>query len=210
MENNKTHLFDSIFSTIENLDLNSVSEKRKQLLQPLIEYIQDKQEREEDIRLNFICTHNSRRSHLSQIWAQTLASYFNIKNVYCYSGGTEATAMFPVVGDTLINSGFSINRLSEESNPVYAIKFGDNFNPIIAFSKTFDDGFNPKSHFAAIMTCNNADENCPFIPGAEKRIPVTYVDPKISDNTPKQKETYMERSLEIATELKYVFSNIKN
>jgi arsenate reductase len=159
--------------------------------------------------LNLICTHNSRRSHLSQIWAQTAAYYFGIKNVFCYSGGTEATAMFSKVAETLQNTGFKIQKLSEGNNPVYAIKFAQNQLPIIAFSKTYDDIFNPESSFAAIMTCSNADEGCPFIAGAEKRIPITFEDPKAFDNTPQQTAKYQERSLQIATELFYVFSQIK-
>ena len=201
-------MYQDIITTIENLEVTKISKERKLVLTPLIEYIQNKVNNSENINLNFICTHNSRRSHLSQIWAQTLAVFYSFNKVYCYSGGTEATAMFPVVAETLVNTGFNIKTLSEESNPVYSIKNGDNNPPIIGFSKTFDDEFNPKSNFAAIMTCNHADENCPLIAGAEQRIPVTYIDPKVSDNTPNQKQTYHERSIQIATEMKFVFSKI--
>ena len=58
------------------------------------------------------------------------------------------------------------------------------------------------------MTCDHASENCPIVPGAEKRISITYLDPKISDGTPEQKAVYEERSLQIATEMKYVFSQV--
>jgi arsenate reductase len=138
-----------------------------------------------------------------------MANHFNIENVFCYSGGTEATAMFPMVAETLTNIGFKINRLSEGKNPVYTIKYSENESPIICFSKTYDDAFNPQSEFAAIMTCSNADVGCPFIAGAEKRIPITFDDPKAFDHTPQQKEKYHERSIQIATELYYVFSQIK-
>ncbi|MBT8385668.1 MAG: protein-tyrosine-phosphatase, partial [Bacteroidia bacterium] len=139
----------------------------------------------------------------------TMASYFNIKNVYCYSGGTEATALFPKVAETLQNVGFKILKISEGKNPVYAIKFSTNEHPVIGFSKTYDSDFNPKSSYAAVMTCSHADENCPFIAGAEKRIPVTYEDPKAFDNTPQQAEKYLERSKQIANEMFYVFSKIQ-
>ncbi|WP_179320347.1 arsenate-mycothiol transferase ArsC [Winogradskyella helgolandensis] len=197
-----------ITNQIEALHSDSISAERKTILQPLIDFVQQKVSNNDTINLNFICTHNSRRSHLSQVWAQTMASYFDIKNVFCYSGGTEATALFPVVATTLQNTGFQIERLSNGSNPIYSIKYSKNAHPIIGFSKTFDDEFNPTSVFAAIMTCSSADKGCPFIGGAEKRIPITYEDPKAFDNTPQQLEKYNERSLQIATELKYVFSNI--
>ena len=194
---------------IAQLSTENIYEERKNILQPLVEFIQYKISKNEEIRLNFICTHNSRRSHLSQIWAQTMARFFGVKNVFCYSGGTEATAMFPKVAETLQNQGFEILKLSETENPVYAVKFAENEHAIICFSKKYNDDFNPKSEFAAILTCDSADENCPIVYGAEARIPIKYKDPKSSDGTPEMNETYFNRSLEIATELKFVFENIK-
>ncbi len=193
---------------IKDLTPHSVSEERQEVLQPLIEYIKSKVKGNQPIRLNFICTHNSRRSHLSQVWAQTMGSHFGIQNLSCYSGGTEATALFPKVAETLLQQGFAIQTISEGSNPVYAIKYSPNEPAIVGFSKCFDDDFNPQSEFAAIMTCSSADEGCPFISGAEKRLPIRYEDPKAFDNTPLMDTKYAERSIEIATEMQYVFSKI--
>ena len=199
-----------IEQVILKLEVNEVSKERKLVLQPLVNFIQGKIDSSKEVRLNFICTHNSRRSHLSQIWAQTMAAHFGLNNVKTYSGGTEATAMFPKVGETLTKQGFDIQKIADANNPIYAIKFDDNSHPIIAFSKKYDNEFNPVSEFAAIMTCSHADGNCPFIAGAEKRIPITYEDPKLFDNTDQQAEKYEERSLQIATEMLYIFSQIKN
>lgn len=201
-------LFEPILNVINSLDMAVISEERKVILKPLIDYLKDKISANKSIRLNFICTHNSRRSHLSQIWAQTMSAYYNINNVSCYSGGTEATAMFPKVGETLRNQGFQIVKLSEENNPVYSVKFSKNEPSIIAFSKQFSDDFNPASDFAAIMTCSSADKGCPMVFGCDKRIAITYEDPKKSDGTPHQTETYLKRSLQIAREMKFVFSNV--
>lgn len=203
-------LFQKIENLIASLKPETISDERKVVLQPLTDYIQSKVSNHQEIRINFICTHNSRRSHLSQIWAQTLAYHFNIKKVFCYSGGTESTALFPMVAETLQNSGFEIKTISESNNPIYSIKYSDNEHPIIGFSKKLDNDFNPKSEFAAIMTCSQADGGCPFIAGAEKRIPITFEDPKAFDNTPQQAEKYNERSMQIATELFYVFSQINS
>jgi arsenate reductase len=202
-------LFTEIKNTIDSFDFNQVSEERNAILQPLVDYIQNKVDNKQPIRLNLICTHNSRRSHLSQVWAQTAAANYNVQNVSCYSGGTEATALFPMVAETLQNSGFEVKTISEGKNPVYSIKFASNEQPVIGFSKTYDDDFNPESEFAAIMTCSQADGGCPVIAGAEKRIPITFKDPKVSDGTPEQKDVYLERSLQIGTEMFYVFSQIK-
>ncbi|PCE63748.1 arsenate-mycothiol transferase ArsC [Sediminicola luteus] len=188
--------------------LAAVPEDRKAVLQPLIEQLQSKKDKGEAIRLNFICTHNSRRSHLSQIWAQVAAHKYGLDKVVTYSGGTEATAMFPKVAETLIDQGFTIDTLSQGDNPVYMVRFDENEAPIIGFSKRFDYTFNPQSGFTAIMTCSQADEGCPFIAGAEKRVPITYEDPKVSDGTPEQAVVYAERSLQIASEMDYVFSQV--
>ena len=201
-------MYSKLKATITSLESYTISDERKSILQPLVDYIQTNASAGKSIRLNFICTHNSRRSHLSQIWAQTMAFHFGIQNVFCYSGGTEATAMFPKVGETLTNQGFAIQKLSEESNPVYAVKFDQNEQAVICFSKKFDDDFNPTSEFAAIMTCSSADEGCPFIAGAAVRLPIRYDDPKAFDGTDLMNAKYEERSLEIAAEMYYVFSNI--
>jgi arsenate reductase len=202
-------MYPNLFNIIASFSSQSISDERKVVLFPLVKYIQEKINEGEAIRLNFICTHNSRRSHLSQIWAQTMAYHVGLKNVSCYSGGTEATAIFIKVLETLTSQGFQVLKLSESDNPVVAVKFADNENPILCFSKTYDHPFNPSTQFGAVMTCNNADEGCPIVVGAEARFPIKYDDPKAYDGTPLQTEKYAERSLDIAREMLWVFSQIK-
>ena len=203
-------LFEELDIFVSTLNIERIPVERKQTLQLLIDYISEYSKAEETININFICTHNSRRSHLSQVWAQTFSHYFNIKNVFCYSGGTEATALFPMVAETLKSAGFEIKKLSEGNNPVYSIKYSENEHPVIGFSKKLDDEFNPKSKFAAVMTCSQANEGCPIVLGAETRVPITFEDPKAYDNTPIQTNKYAERSMQIATEMFYVFSKIQS
>ncbi|WPO89448.1 low molecular weight phosphatase family protein [Chryseobacterium sp. HR92] len=202
-------MYQELLNTVQSLKWENIDTNRKEIMEPLISFIQQKVNDGEEINLNFICTHNSRRSHLAQIWAQTASAFFMIPGVYCYSGGTETTALFPRIAETLAEQGFTVFNISETENPVYAIKYNDNSLPVIGFSKKYNSSFNPVSGFAAIMTCSQADGGCPFIPGAEKRIPITFEDPKISDNTPEQTAVYRERSLQIAEEMFYVFSKIK-
>ena len=156
-------LFQKLLSEINKVDEKSIIEERKIILQPLINYINLKLNNSEEIRLNFICTHNSRRSHLAQVWAQTMAEYFNYKQVFCYSGGTESTSVYIAVVNSLKQFGFEIDITKESDNPVYSIKYSLNQSPIIGFSKRFDDPFNPKTDFAAILTCSEADVACPFV-----------------------------------------------
>lgn len=201
-------IFPEIIKLIGSLPSETITVERKKILDPIIIALQQKTSKQEAIRLIFICTHNSRRSHLTQIWAQTLAYYFNIQKVNCYSAGTEATALFPSIIETLQQTGFQISTLSQTKNPVYSIKFAANEPPIIGFSKTTDHTYNPKSAFIALMTCSQADIGCPYISGAERRFPLTHNDPKKYDNKPHAKKEYYQTSVLIATELYYIFSKI--
>ncbi|MCD2425821.1 hypothetical protein LQ567_23760 [Niabella pedocola] len=203
-------MYQSLLNTIQQLQwAETVSADRRRILQPLADFVQQKADARQEINITFICTHNSRRSHLSQVWAQVAAAYFSVPNVHCYSGGTEETALFPKVSETLSSQGCKIFKIAESNNPLYGIKYDDNAYPIIGYSKKYDSPFNPTSGFAAVMTCSQADGGCPFIAGAEKRIPITFEDPKLSDNTPEQAQVYFQRSLEIAAEMFFVFSLIK-
>lgn len=202
-------MYPTILQTIDHLKEYEISSERKNSLAPLIDFIQMKLRDNKTAAITFICTHNSRRSHLAQVWAQVASTYFNIPNIVCYSGGTEETEIFPTILDTLAEQGFLSLKISESNNPVYAIKYAQDSVPIIGFSKKYDHPFNPVSDFAAVMTCSQADGGCPFIPGAEQRIPITFEDPKIADHTSRQSEVYRETSLQIGAEMMYVFSQIK-
>jgi len=199
-----SNITDTISEIKERISL--ISEDRKHELEKLVQYIKVREQ--DEIDLIFICVHNSRRSHLSQVWAQVAAHHYGFLNVNCYSGGTEVTAMYPMISETLKNQGLVIQELSEGENPVYSIKYHANAHPIIAFSKMYDDRFNPQNDFGAIMVCSSADDNCPFISTAAKRILLSFEDPKASDGTDQQKEVYADRSLQIASEFFYVFSKV--
>ena len=190
-------------------EFDFISDDRKVLLQKVSEYIQQKIDADLPVQLMYVCTHNSRRSHFGQIWAAVAANYFNIKNVRTYSAGTEATAFHPNAITALREIGFIVVQENESENPMYSVKFGSPMDYVTCFSKTVNDPVNPQSDFAAIMTCSDADENCPFIPGVELRIGTTYDDPKAFDGTELQKEKYIERSLQIARECLYVFSKLR-
>lgn len=190
-------------------DYSQIPEERKQILNLLVEFIEKKKKAGEPVTLNFICTHNSRRSHIAQLWAQAAAHYYGIKRVVCFSGGTEATAFNPRAVKAMQAAGFTIIKTKEGENPVYEVRYADDAEPVIAFSKTYDDPFNHNKDFAAIMTCSHADENCPLALGASGRIALTYDDPKEFDGTPLESEKYAERVHQIGTEIFYAFSQIR-
>jgi arsenate reductase len=187
-----------------------ISNERKELLNQFAEYISKKLKDGKEVKLTFICTHNSRRSHISQIWAQTAAEYFGIPNIKCYSGGTEATAFNPRAVKAMEKAGFKIEKQDESTNPLYLVYYSDDNEPIECFSKVYSDKYNPQKDFAAIMTCSDADENCPVVFGADARFPVRYDDPKQFDGTELEEEKYDERVEQIGREMLYVFSLLKS
>ncbi len=192
---------------VEKINFNDISEDRRTELKVLADFVQRKKDKEEEVHLNFICTHNSRRSQFSQIWATVAADYYGVA-IKSYSSGVEVTAMNPRAVQSLERFGFHISSPGGE-NPHYTIEYSAIAGVITAFSKLLEDATNPSENFAAIMTCSHADENCPFVAGCEKRIPIRYEDPKAFDDSPLESSMYDYRSFQIATELFYVFSEIK-
>ncbi|MEX2485863.1 MAG: protein-tyrosine-phosphatase [Brumimicrobium sp.] len=205
IQNTQSRIFNKIKKYCEELssDFSEISSDRKALLDQIVDYISSKK-KEEEINLVYVCTHNSRRSHFGQVWATVAADFYNIQNVNSYSAGTEQTAFHPNAIAALTRVGFKIDKPKEEQNPKYNVNFGEN-QSTTCFSKTLDHKTLPKQNFAAIMTCGDAEANCPFLPGAEKRIATTYEDPKKFDGTPQEAEKYDERCRQIALETLYVF-----
>ena len=201
-------LFPEIENKITELKINKIIPSRKSILVGIINYVQTKIDLKKDINLNFICTHNSRRSHYSQIWAQVLAEYFKIKKFKSFSGGTISTEVSENVINSLIKCGFRLNS-KEKKNIIYKLSFSNDASEILCFSKNFNDKFNPKNNFAAIMTCSSAEKNCPFISGSDKIISIPYDDPKKFDDSRYVDQEYMKINLIIASEMYYVFSSLK-
>lgn len=190
-------------------EINSISEDRQKELKKLALYIKTKKSTGEEANLVFICTHNSRRSHMSQLWASAAANYYGVDHgIYTYSGGTEVTAFNPRAVAAMERAGFLFEK-QEGENPRYLAKLSENGAEFPCWSKKYDDPANPQENFAAIMTCSEADKNCPFIPGASLRSPIKYEDPKEFDGTPEEQKAYDERCRQIATEMFFLMSQVK-
>ena len=187
----------------------NITPDRQNELTEIAEYIRNRKASGKGSKLVFICTHNSRRSHLAQIWAQLASHYYGLDKIECYSGGTEATAFNPRAVAAMSRAGFEIENPGG-SNPNYSLSYSSDSAPMICFSKTYDDPSNPNKEFAAIMTCSDADEACPIVPGAEFRMPIPYIDPKVSDDTDAEEATYNERCFQIATEMFYMMSQVSH
>jgi protein-tyrosine-phosphatase len=189
-------------------EFDQIPEDRKARLREIASFVSSKLASGESAQLTFICTHNSRRSHMSQIWAQTAAHYFGYQGVETFSGGTETTAFNPRAVAALERVGFQIEAISESSNPIYQIRFHNGAEPMVAFSKVYDQPPNPKKGFCAVMTCSQADRACPLVLGAERRVAIPYEDPKIADGTEGEADAYDDRCRQIAREMLYLFSRV--
>jgi protein-tyrosine phosphatase/arsenate reductase len=205
-----------MFPKIEKLcqnferEFDTISAERKTVLTCIASNIQSQIENLGKAQLIYICTHNSRRSHFGQIWANVVAEFYGLSTkVEAFSGGTEVTALHLNSISALTTMCFKVNSNSANNNPHYEVKFGVNLFTT-CFSKVYDASENPKKDFIAVMTCSHADENCPLIPGASSRFSTPYEDPKLFDNTKLQDEKYLERALEIGKEVCFMMSMVSN
>lgn len=189
-------------------EFDRVPADRREQLRRLTDYVAAQQAAGEPARMTFICTHNSRRSHLAQIWAAVAAERFGVEAVETYSGGTEATAFNPRAVEALTRAGLRIQATDESDNPRYEVRSGETVAPQAAFSKVYDELPNPTTGFCAVMTCTSADRACPTVAGASDRVAIPYEDPKAADNTPGETAKYDERSQQIAREMLFVFASL--
>ncbi|QDV54926.1 protein-tyrosine-phosphatase [Rosistilla oblonga] len=203
-------LIDPVRSFVGGVEesVTSLTDDRKQLLNGVVDYVLTRAKGGTHAKLVFICTHNSRRSHLAQIWCQTAAAHYSVPGVETYSGGTEATACNIRTVHALRRAGLSAVASSQGDNPTYLVQYSDLHPPIRAFSKIFSARCNPTSGFAAILCCSQADKQCPVVSGADGRFSLQYEDPKLADGTPEEAMRYDDRSFQIAQEMFYVMLEV--
>lgn len=185
-------------------EFHLISQQRREELTALATEISSKSS--EDLKLIFICTHNSRRSHMAHLWASLAVEIYGTEGVSCYSGGTELTAFNPQAVKAMADAGFKVSTKIPGANPVYLFKFPGLKNGVRVFSKKYTDPPNPGRDFLAVMTCSDADEACPIVAGASSRFAITYDDPKVFDGTPRAEEAYAERCSQISREMLFLFS----
>ena len=189
------------------LQFDQIPVDRKLLLDRLTSYIQGNLNAGKESLLMFICTHNSRRSHFGQILCALAADFYQVTGIQTFSAGTEVTAFHPNAIVALRSIGMEIQTADSTSNPHYIVSWSSN-DSLHAYSKLIDDEGNPKEHFVAIMTCTHAEQNCPFVVGADFRIGLSFDDPKAFDGTAQESEMYLARVHQIAREIFYVFSRL--
>jgi len=190
-------------------ELDSVSPERREVLGEIVTNILGRLEAGKTAQMTFICTHNSRRSHMSQIWAETAAYYYGLNHIETFSGGTETTACNCRTVAAMRRVGFDIEDATTGDNPIYLVRYAPDRPAIRAYSKKYNADSNPKNDFMALITCSVADRSCPVVDGATARYAIHYADPRLCDDTPTETAAYNDRCREIAREMFYIMSEVK-
>jgi arsenate reductase (thioredoxin) len=190
-------------------EIEKVPAERREVLDAIAKDLVAELKAGKPARMTFICTHNSRRSHMSQIWAQTAAYFYGLDKVEAYSGGTEATACNCRTVAAMRRVGFDFEDVTAGDNPVYLVRYAEDRSAIRAYSKLYYADGNPKEGFIALMTCSSADQSCPIVKGAIARHAIHYADPRLCDDTPTETAAYNERCREIAREMFYIMSEVR-
>lgn len=183
-----------------------ITDGRKNKLGRIAESIHGKLVHDGHCDVMAICTHNSRRSQLVEYWMALGALHFGIDGLKSWSGGSEETSFNARMVYALQYIGSDFYRYKDGPNPHYkTADIRDN----IFFSKKYDDTYNPDKGFMALMVCDDADKNCPFVPGASPRFSLYYKDPKMYDDTPEELSGYLGKVNEIGREIWYLLTLVK-
>jgi len=109
----------------------------------------------------FICTHNSARSQM----AEGLVNHLYKDQLRGYSAGTEKTDVKPMAVKAMKDINIDISN---------------------QYSKTIDE-FKNKNFDAVVTVCDDAKNNCPFFPGADKYYHVSLKDPSDIKSSKKER-----------------------
>ena len=192
---------------LKNID-TGIEKNRKDKLVKLAQVIKRNREQQNIVKVIFICTHNSRRSQFSQVWAYISSLYFKLDFLEFFSGGTEVDSVNLNVINALSNSGLKIEK-KQTGDEVYLLKSSKRDKGINLYSKEYSCKSNPPKHFIAIMTCSDADQMCPVIKGADKKVFLPYPDPRTSEKTGLEKKTYGHINAVVAKEMFYLMKQLK-
>lgn len=190
-------------------EYDQINEDRAKLLRLVADLMAESIQETGKCDIITICTHNSRRSQLSEAWIKAGSQHFGLSQIEAYSGGTEATAFNLRMVIALRQYAFYLHTDGPRTNPFYALQALQKTKKThVMFSKVYDHPNNPREDFIALMVCNSADEACPIVPGAKHRISLPYLDPKEYDDTPMEDQMYREKVEEIGREILYLLNQV--
>lgn len=107
-----------------------------------------------DYNIIFYCSENSFRSQVSQVFLQTLCFARKHKKVKAFSAGLIANEIDSKLIIYLSKIGYKISKTDKDGKSAYEVRYSDNANPIILYSKTITDPSLPKKEVAAVIVCD--------------------------------------------------------
>tara|TARA_Y100001949_G_C15986510_1_gene330879 strand:+ start:2001 stop:2567 length:567 start_codon:yes stop_codon:yes gene_type:complete len=184
-------VFNKFFSRIDSFNPN---QKRKKRLDNIASVINENLNKTRSIV--FLCTHNSRRSQICEVWGKVFAEIYR-KKININSAGAFKTVVHSQVYESIVKCGLVVDNKKE----IFFDKKKFKLN-----SKTIDSL--TMKNFIAVMTCSNAEKSCPNDPRSIRNIKMFFNDPRIYDETDKMSREYLNTTIYIAEELNYIFKNI--
>jgi protein-tyrosine-phosphatase len=144
------------------------------------------------LTLVFGCTHNSRRSILSEVWAHVALAGVHPR-LRALSAGSDPQGVAPGTLGALARAGFTI---SADEQRGWVATAGD--LRLALRSKRFADLELSDVGFGLVVNCSVLDESCPTVPGSFFRTPLIFDDPRAADGTLSADAAYDRCCAEIA------------
>jgi len=119
-------------------------------------------------RILFLCTHNSARPQMAEGMLRALAG----DRFEVMSAGTEATLVRPLAIRAMEEIGIDISGQESKTLEVY-------------LDQPFD---------YVITVCDEANEACPFFPGAKNRLHWSFEDPSRADGSEEERLAVFRRA----------------
>jgi len=212
LNRNKANFFPEILDYCRNLELLSggIKKERKTKLAVLAAQIKQLKRELSPVEIMVVCTHNSRRSHMGELWLRVGIDYYGLSNLRIHSAGTERSAINIRTIRSFQAIGLLVEKsMNKEENPNYKINWRTDEKSYTGYSKEIGSEELPTNGIVSILVCEDAAENCPFIVGSKLRINLPYEDPKRYDDTLEERTKYLERNLEIGSEMFYLLSELE-
>ena len=152
-----------------------VETDRRLRLDAIASYVRSKVRQQRAASLLFLGRHNSRRSHLAQVWAQTVAAWCEVGVVISYSAGVQPTRLAPAAVDALRRAGFVVDLGQDPSTA--KVSFRADAPPMICYAKDYEALQVPQRNWCAVSVDAGVAAGFPALDEAEERVVLPLEDP---------------------------------